>query len=143
MANKLGHALRWRCRIGFFPGRVGRPCGKKNWQAQKIRAKRRFGGAASVICEAAFVQSNGSQTKLGEISERRCFLESVAVVCAPPQSTSRAEKEPILADRLGQVPRWHLHRGNLFCGVDPPGSEEPTSTNIPNEVPSWGSGLRW
>ena len=125
MANKLGHALRWRCRIGFFPGRVGRPYGKKTNERERF-GRSAVSAAPKDSSDVAFLRASPSfalrRSRPLERRKNRYWRTdwarfrvgiSTAATCSAGL-TPRARKS-----RLAQIFRTKCHLGGVVSAGRP------------------------
>ena len=64
--------------------------------ARNSGTQRRFGRAATVICQAVSSRSDGAQEHHGARAERGCRFSADGCLSAPPHSTRRADTSPIM-----------------------------------------------
>ena len=124
VADQLGEGAFRRLFRGYVFAGLKQSDGRKNPPARNSRAQQGIGRVFSSIRPAVFLHSGGTQTKRGEIVGRRSRFGRGGSVFAPPESTTRAEKKSIMADRLDDGPRWQRRRGFWFRGLDCPYGKE-------------------
>ena len=133
---------------------VARP--ENRLRARNTPAKRRFGAVACDICPVVLFHSGGSQISGADMIGRPCNLGRVALVFAPPESTSRGEKTRTAAEKSDERPLQLVHLSYSFGGIDHPEKElatrnSPTKCRFGEPPPlsarwhfsSWSDANQW
>ena len=92
MATQLEHAPRRQCRLGYFPGRVGRPLDGKKINVRETPAR------SAALCESPRILSRryfptlaGRRPTGEEIAGRRCYPRAVGVGVSSGGKTDHGE----------------------------------------------------
>ena len=103
-ADELGRAPRWQCGLGQLPGDLVTQHEKMPTNPKRLKhAPSRVCGLRCSLGRT--FQSGGPQVSGGDMIERPGHLGRVAEVFDIPESTSRAEKTPRIAEKSAERPR--------------------------------------
>ena len=103
-ADELGRAPRWLCGLGQLPGDLVTQPGKMPTSPKRSKQAPSWVCGLRCLLGRTF-QSGGPQVSGGDMIERPSHLGRVAQVFAIPESTSRAEKTPRMAEKSDERPR--------------------------------------